>query len=69
MTITKELLEDRITEIENQKAQFVANANACGGAITALYQVIADLEKEDAVDEEGQKDQGRDDEAVRQEEG
>lgn len=47
MEITKNLLEDRITKIENQKAQFVANANACGGAITALYQVIADLEKED----------------------
>ena len=46
MEITKELLEQRIAEIEVQKAQFIANVNACGGAITALYQVIADLEKE-----------------------
>lgn len=47
MKITKKLLEDRIIELEGQKAQFVANANACGGAIAAVYQVIADLEKED----------------------
>ena len=54
MEITKELLEQRVAEIEVQKAQFIANANACGGAISALWQLIADLDKkeEDAPDSE-----------------
>lgn len=43
MELTKELLEQRIELLETQRVQLLANANACGGAVTMLRQLITEL--------------------------
>jgi len=40
-----EFYENEIKVLENQKAQYLADANACGGAISALRMVIGRLKK------------------------
>ena len=53
MEITKEMLEQRIENLTAQREQLIANINAVNGAEGALRQLVKDLEKEDAVDAEG----------------
>lgn len=58
MVLTKELLEKRIEIMEAQRQQFLANANACGGAVTMLRQLLTDLESEEPEEASDAKDEG-----------
>lgn len=53
MEITKEIIEERIENLEGQREQSVAHLNAILGAIGTLRQLITELETEDAFNEEG----------------
>lgn len=53
MEITKEILAERIENLTAQREQLIANINAVNGAVGTLQQLIKDLEKEDAVDDDG----------------
>ena len=47
MELTKELLEQRIKTLEAQKAQFVANVNACEGGLITVRALLSDLDREE----------------------
>ena len=47
MELTKELLEKRIKTLEAQKAQFVANVNACEGGLITVRALLSDLDREE----------------------
>lgn len=43
--ITKEFIEAKISETEKQQLAFLANANACDGAIQAFKLILEELKK------------------------
>ena len=47
MEITKELLEERIKNLETQKQQAIATVNACEGGIITLRGLLSDLDREE----------------------
>ena len=47
MELTKEMLEQRIKTLEAQKAQFVANVNACEGGLITVRALLSDLDREE----------------------
>ncbi|KKK75207.1 hypothetical protein LCGC14_2876060 [marine sediment metagenome] len=57
MEITKELLEKRLEVLTVQKAQFVANVNACEGGIITVRGLLSDLDRED-VEDNGERAEG-----------
>ena len=59
MELTKELLEERIKNLEAQKIQFIASVNACEGAIQMVRGLLSDLDREKCdkalVNEKGER--------------
>ena len=51
MELTKELLEKRVKTLEAQKAQFVANVNACEGGLITVRALLSDLDEESPKEE------------------
>lgn len=47
MVLTRELLEQKITNLKLQERQALGRANACGGAVSMLQQLITDLDREE----------------------
>jgi len=45
--LTRELLLERMKAMEVQRAQFIANANGCEGALKMLQQLLTDLDSEE----------------------
>jgi len=45
MTLTKEKLQTRITSLEKDREQLLANLNGCIGAIQIVKEMLADLDK------------------------
>jgi hypothetical protein len=43
MAITKELLDEKLAGLRKQQQEVIAQANALGGAIQIVEQLIADL--------------------------
>jgi len=56
MILTKELLESRIKALEAQKAQMIANVNACEGGIMVIRGLLGDLDREETK-ENGEQEQ------------
>jgi len=53
MELTKELLEKRIKNLEAQKAQMVANVNACEGGIVTIRGLLNELNCEESNEDNG----------------
>ncbi len=50
MQITKDFLTARLAELEREKVQALANANACNGAISVTKALLLELEKPEPAD-------------------
>lgn len=53
MELTRELLEERLGALAAQKAQSIANVNACEGGIITIRDLLSDLDREDKEADEG----------------
>lgn len=49
MTITKELIEATIKQIEQERESHIANANVCIGKIAAMRSLIEHMDKPEPV--------------------
>ena len=55
MEITKELLEERIKNLETQKEQTIAQVNAIEGGILTVRGLLSDLKRENTKKKKSQK--------------
>lgn len=55
MELTKKALEERMKVLETQRAQMIANVNACEGGIITIRGLMSDLDREENEETEGRE--------------